>query len=560
MKSKTVAAGDTINPKSKTQNPKFLRVAALPVVLRELRLLGRRRRTWGLRALVILLPAGVLWVQVMASSLDAERLGARLFATFAWMQLVLVALVTPALSADLITDEKDRRTLEVLFTTPLAGWEIVVGALAPRLWELTFLILGGLPVMMCVMLLGGVGADQAAWVLGLSLAAAAFGLSLGLAMSVLRAGSGRAITSAYGVLFLGWVLAPMVLELLQLWIGLGRRYGGTGDVVEAARTVNPFWALGDVLASRGRGPDPGPTILSLLAAAAGLCALATVRIRRAALAIRPAGARAVGPAHTARRTASAPPLTRPLGSGQPVAWLSETRYLGAMRWPWARPVMIAITALVAVPCGLWALFSRREEASIVVFGLGSIVWVVLALGAAIYGARSFAQDRISGALDLLMATALTERQIVWGRFLGFWRLAKPYLIIFLPCWWLPIFARIAIGDAQGEMFLRLIVVLPGLLGTVCFCLSFGMWVSRRAATQTRAVLTAVVGLFLWNLLKWMLIAAAARSSAMMSGFGEVLFMTLVYFGADAVAAAMLYSALVQGFRHPRRVRRAASKP
>src|SRR5262245_26256319 len=44
-----------------------------------------------------------------------------------------VVVLTPAYLASAITTEKERRTLELLFTTPLSGWEIVAGKLAARI-------------------------------------------------------------------------------------------------------------------------------------------------------------------------------------------------------------------------------------------------------------------------------------------------------------------------------------------------------------------------------------------------------------------------------------------
>src|SRR5262245_6186358 len=64
---------------------------------------------------------------------SASRFGERFLVVFLFAQAAVVVLVTPAVAAGAIGEEKDRRSLDLLLTTSLTSWEIVTGKLAARL-------------------------------------------------------------------------------------------------------------------------------------------------------------------------------------------------------------------------------------------------------------------------------------------------------------------------------------------------------------------------------------------------------------------------------------------
>ena len=97
------------------------RPAAVTVMAREMREIGRQPRTYWLRMLSVALPAAVVWIQsltVAGRFADREAIGRELFWGFAWCELLLVCLLLPALTAGLIGGRTERRCIEVLLTTP----------------------------------------------------------------------------------------------------------------------------------------------------------------------------------------------------------------------------------------------------------------------------------------------------------------------------------------------------------------------------------------------------------------------------------------------------------
>ncbi len=87
------------------------------------------------------------------------RISYAFYITFLLIQWVAVFVLTPIYVGSAIADEKDRRTLEYIFTTDLRNREIVLGKLMSRLAVLMLILLAGLPLLSIMQLLGGVSPD-----------------------------------------------------------------------------------------------------------------------------------------------------------------------------------------------------------------------------------------------------------------------------------------------------------------------------------------------------------------------------------------------------------------
>jgi ABC-type transport system involved in multi-copper enzyme maturation permease subunit len=72
------------------------------------------------------------------------------------VQTIAIFILTPAYLAGAVAEEKERGTLELLFTTHVSDREIVLGKLAARLTHLAGVVLAGVPLLMMTLLWGGV--------------------------------------------------------------------------------------------------------------------------------------------------------------------------------------------------------------------------------------------------------------------------------------------------------------------------------------------------------------------------------------------------------------------
>ena len=132
-----------------------------PVFTYEILRLGRRRLTFVLRFLYVLVIVALLallyatWMVTLshrgygATVRPSEMAGFAnsFFEAFAAVQFTVALLLTPAYVAVSISDEKERRTLEFLLATDLRNREIIFGKLAARTANLLMYVLAGMPVL-----------------------------------------------------------------------------------------------------------------------------------------------------------------------------------------------------------------------------------------------------------------------------------------------------------------------------------------------------------------------------------------------------------------------------
>lgn len=177
---------------------------------------GRRVRdlrmlyTFGmLLALLILYMARFRWLsfgdlffgagQTMPTNSMAE-FAERFVFSILFMQNLAVFLMTPIYLGSCITEEKERRSLELLFISPLSNREILFGKLGARMVHLGGVLLAGLPILSLAQLWGGV--DMAS--LLLNFANTFFNLltvgCFSLLISVLMRRTLYAVITVYGVM------------------------------------------------------------------------------------------------------------------------------------------------------------------------------------------------------------------------------------------------------------------------------------------------------------------------------------------------------------------------
>src|SRR3954451_23143949 len=109
-----------------------------PVFVHELRAVARRPRSYALRFgfglfLVYLVTAYArpYWLYVRPWTEDGEYshrelavIGGQLFASVAWLQAIAVLVLTPALVAGAIGEDRERKVLSYLLASPLSAAEI----------------------------------------------------------------------------------------------------------------------------------------------------------------------------------------------------------------------------------------------------------------------------------------------------------------------------------------------------------------------------------------------------------------------------------------------------
>jgi ABC-2 type transport system permease protein len=181
-----------------------------PIVAKEYR---SRMRTWRspvAMTVYILLLGGLGWAIFSAMSFSARsaftggqaaNYGQGLFLYLVLFQMVLLAFITPALTAGAISSERERQTIDLLFVTKLPSFSILWGKLLASMSFVLLLLLLSVPIFSLVFLFGGVELDQVgAAFLVTAITALTLGI-IGIACSTAFRRTLPATVSAYGAAF-----------------------------------------------------------------------------------------------------------------------------------------------------------------------------------------------------------------------------------------------------------------------------------------------------------------------------------------------------------------------
>jgi ABC-type transport system involved in multi-copper enzyme maturation permease subunit len=435
-----------------------------PVFAYEWLTASRRWQGYALRSsLVLLLLLGLSGVWLGShdgaeelSIQQVAKVGRGFYAVTTLIVLGLVSLAAPSATAGAICQDKARGNLTLLFATDLTDAEIVLGKLAARLVPVLGLIACAATVQALATLLGGVDPAMPAGAILVCLACAIFGCTLALTLSVWGRKTHEVllVTYAFGILYLLaapiWaVLVPMLPRWALAWL-------------PGYLALLPYNPVVLVLAPLGGGP-PGSGPIGLGAQArfcalgllisALLAAVATWRLR--AVVIRQAGqgaatCRAHRPARV-RLGGLVRLVPSPSLDGNPVLW-REWHRRRPSRWS------VAVWGLFGVLSGgfsLWAVVDalasagpNNQEIGAVINGLQVAAGLLLL---SVSAATSLAEERQRGSLDVLLATPLSTRSIVLGKWWGAFRGVAPLVV-------LPVFIASALATHTG------FVLGPALIG------------------------------------------------------------------------------------------------
>ena len=418
-----------------------------PVFAYEWLTASRRWQGYALRSLlVLLLLLGLSGVWLghhdgtgELSVRQQAEIGRAFYAVTTLILLGLVGLAAPAAAAGAICLDKARGNLTLLFATDLTDAEIVLGKLAARLVPVLGLIACAAPVLALATLFGGVDPAMPTGAILVCLACGVFGCTLALTLSVWGRKTHEVLlaTYAFGIF---WLLsAPIWAGLVWMLPWWARPAWLPGSL--ALVPYNPvFLALAPL--SAGGPPGLGPMGLGAqarfcalgLLTSALLAAAATWRIRAVVIrqagrgeatrrADHPAGARR-GPLARLARLLPSPSL-----DGNPVLW-REWHRRRPSRWS------VAVWGLFGVLSGgfsLWVIVEALDRALPGAPGIGGVIsGVQVSAGLlllSISAVTSLAEERQRGSLDVLLATPLSTRSIVLGKWWGAFRGVPPLTVL-----------------------------------------------------------------------------------------------------------------------------------
>jgi ABC-type transport system involved in multi-copper enzyme maturation permease subunit len=490
-----------------------------PVFHREVVIAPRRQRIYVLRTvyasalLVLILTAW--WVlsgtQRIRDVGDYARFGSILFQIFSPLQLAWSAFFAAVVAAAAVAQEKDRRTLVLLLLTRLNNCELVLGKWLAVALYVFVMLLASLPVFLALAMLGGISGAQIARVYAVTAASVLVCGSLGSLSALARDKTFQALALTV-LCFVFWLALG---EILASGI-LGETLGGVSSQTWASG-ISPWRA---VLAAARPFADPvaalGPVqtpvnlfLLVALTAAAVLNLIAIAGVRRWNT------TQDAAPAAEEERLAPEPLLADRGASGRPAgsqagAW-ERDKSAGRSRTVWNNPILwreIRTWAygrkILFIRLAYWFFFALAVAGAHWLLRTGQ--WTSYASGGVVLAPLIFlslillgvqavtalTSERDVKALDLLLVTDLTPKEIVFGKLGGVLYNAKDILL-------LPLLLLAYLGFSGALSAENALLLLSGVTVVFAFCAVLGFHAGMTYDNSGAAVAVTLGTLFFLTL-------------------------------------------------------------
>jgi ABC-type transport system involved in multi-copper enzyme maturation permease subunit len=518
-----------------------------PIFDKELRVSSRRRRNYALRfcyLAVLTIFIVFIWTQLVSyyhpgvfQAAWMSEAGKTIIMTIVWFQFCATQLVAIIMLSTSISDEIYNRTLGLLMTTPINSFQIVMGKLLSKLLQLVLLLAISLPLLAIVRIFGGVPWDYIISSLCITLTTVIFAGSVSLLFSIFSRRAYVVIIMTIltlGVLFA--LLPVMSFMLLEDATAMPDR-----DLAAILFQPNPYvlFAFNTDVMMSPRAAGRGPAFYwplhcgIMLGASVLLLAVAVKKVRTVAL------RQATGQLDTfgrRRQRHKRSPLEgaiseEPAGrirriNGSPTIWRE-------LRTPMFRgrrtTTFIVVSIAVIVLLISYLLFAEEhdldepEVQALYIFilgGLGLLFTIVLP-------ATCITSEKESRSWPLLLATTLSDWQILFGKFVGVIRRCLPI--------WSFMFGHLLLFVVVGYIHPIALIQLPILVaGLIVFLIGtglfFGSWFKR---TTTAVIMNFAFAAVVWGLVPLLMVLFVEAAD--------------MHEGHDYVESYMNDNPVIQGF-------------
>jgi ABC-type transport system involved in multi-copper enzyme maturation permease subunit len=474
-------------------------VIGAPVFQREVLAQARRTRTYVFQTVFLgLLVVGLipLYSGVSRSGAEIAEKARGVFEWGGYLQLVVLALLGPAFTANAITEEKGSNTLDLLLLTEAGPFSIVWGKFFSRLYSLLFLLFLTVPLLFALLTLGGVAARS---ILITIVVLAAF--------SVLAAGVGIFLSTVLprtpGVMFGSYLVLGALLALPAIAASLPVGYPTfdpraprVSPLYDLIYVAHPTWFVpaASIATDWWQGP------LWNLGAGLGLVGVAGLLLpyareierllspRRALDAVDRATYVLLRPGRLVRRLVGRKVEEearkvdqRPVGAMNPIYWKeTNVNTVGRFKTWWRMNL-----AMVCCLLGSYAVFSHLTSTIEFHRWVNAVLTSFIVLLPTVIAASTVSREREDGTLDLLATTPLECATYVQGKVRGISR-----NIVFLGA--LP-FLHVGIWIAAGVIRPTTLVFFSlGIPVAIAASIVQGIFVSLLFPTTLRAIVAAIV--------------------------------------------------------------------
>ncbi len=418
-----------------------------PVFNREIITTPRSLRLYLTRAVYVAALFGLVftaWLILFGSKqqsglADLARFGSAIFAVLAPLQLAIAVAFSALLTAAAVAQEKDRRTLDLLLMTNLSNVELVLGKLLASMLAIVVPALAAVALLMLITLLGGVSYGQVFRVVAVTFVSAAVAGSLGSTIALWRERTFQSLALTALLLVLWFIGGEMIAVGVfgQQWMGVSAE-----DWAVAVSPIRAIFAATRPLV--GSAAELGqvawyrvPVNMFLLVGTVGtvllnLWAIARVRVWNPTQEARQPAAETESEA-TEAATSNATSASRRVWDN-PILWRE------LCTWAYGKKIVVVrIAYLVIFAICSFAVLSALQDgtpayraASGAVSDTARPLVPLMVLGLILVNAlavTSLTNERDLRALDLLLVTDLTPKEIIFGKLGGIFYNSKEMILL-----------------------------------------------------------------------------------------------------------------------------------
>lgn len=529
-----------------------------PILIREAAVAPRRPSFYAARTLFVatLFAITVTAWQLLVGSQRLEGIGdfawfgAAAFQILAPLQLAVAMPFAALLVASAVALEKDRKTLDLLLLTSLSNRELVLGKLFAGMLLMIVVVVATLPLLAIVALLGGVSIGQIVRVQAVTLASALAAGSLGSTIALWREKTFQALAMTILVLvlwLLGWeIVAAIGGEKILLGLPANSWAIAMSPWQAVQQAAKPVFNERQLMSLA----DPVALFVSasiLTSAVLNLVAMARLRIwnpRRDIIARTDDDQ----DHELARDAATSTPQSAVAihGAGGKVrdVWDNPILWREICTWAYGKRILIvrlAYWAIFAVCAGTlaWQFFAPQISDQAIPDAAKPIV-TLLVVGLILLNAlavTSLTSERDSRAMDLLLVTDLSPKEIVFGKLGGAFYNAKEMIVLpVLLCAYL--WGRGAISTENLAFFLCGITVMNA------FVAMLGVHMGMNYANSRTAIATSI------GTLLFLFLGVATCMRIMLAFSNSFDYQFTTFLGFIAGGSIALYAALNWRLRSP----------
>jgi len=481
-----------------------------PIFDKELRVSSRRKRYYFLRSgYIVLLSFFILIVWYSTVGIRSSgnnlyqvsrfsQLGRSIIVYFIWFQFIIAQLTAIVTLSSSVSDEIHSGTLNVLMTTPVNSFQIVIGKLLSKLLQLVLLLAICVPFLTIIRIFGGVPWNYIVSSVCITVTAVFFAGALSLFLSIYY----RHAHSVVLVVIIGYLLFFGALPGLIVWFS-ARGVLNLQVTHSVIALVNPFWALA-ALTQKLSTPSfkifswPMHCLITSIATVF-LLAISVWKVRHAALsqAFQGKSVRKIQPKNNNGTNTQRPQIvTGPVRrvTGSPVFW--KEMYKGFFGHSKTDTAIIILLFVLAILAGILFLSSSRNNRLMVFpyYLLGG-VYLIAMIRLAIFTAGSIAGEKEARTWPILLMTPLEKKEIILGKVLAaIWR-NIPFLVIYIAL--LGVFYTCINVQrfSLSQISISLLIATASIVGSMLFIIGNGLYFSVRFRSAAAAI-AATIGSYL----------------------------------------------------------------